>query len=59
MLALELTEHERVNNMDQLIEVVRKVRTAGLSLALDDFGGGRSSLRLWSQVKPEIVKIDK
>ncbi|WP_394788459.1 GGDEF domain-containing protein [Rhodoferax sp.] len=59
MLVLELTEHERVNNMDQLIEVVREVRAAGLSLALDDFGDGRSSLRLWSQVKPEIVKIDK
>ncbi|WP_092756941.1 EAL domain-containing protein [Rhodoferax sp. OV413] len=59
MLVLELTEHERVNNMDQLIDVVREVRAAGLSLALDDFGDGRSSLRLWSQVKPEIVKIDK
>lgn len=59
MLVLELTEHERVNNMDQLIEVAREVRAAGLSLALDDFGDGRSSLRLWSQVKPEIVKIDK
>ena len=59
MLVLELTEHERVNNMDQLIEVVGEVRAAGLSFALDDFGDGRSSLRLWSQVKPEIVKIDK
>nr|WP_315430462.1 phosphodiesterase [uncultured Albidiferax sp.] len=59
MLVLELTEHERVNNMDQLIDVVREVRAAGLSLALDDFGDGRSSLRLWSQVKPELVKIDK
>ncbi len=59
MLVLELTEHERVNSMDQLTEVAGEVRAAGLSLALDDFGDGRSSLRLWSQVKPEIVKIDK
>jgi GGDEF domain-containing protein len=28
-------------------------------LALDDFGDGRSSVRLWSQLKPEFVKIDK
>jgi EAL domain-containing protein (putative c-di-GMP-specific phosphodiesterase class I) len=27
--------------------------------ALDDFGASRSSLRLWSELKPEIVKIDK
>jgi diguanylate cyclase (GGDEF)-like protein len=59
MLVLEITEHQRVDNMDELAEVVAKVRAAGLALALDDFGDGRSSLRLWSQLKPEVVKIDK
>jgi diguanylate cyclase (GGDEF)-like protein len=39
--------------------VVKQVRSVGIALALDDFGDGRSSLRLWSQLKPEIVKIDK
>ena len=59
MLVVEITEHERVDNMDHLAEVVREVRSAGVALALDDFGNGRSSLRLWSQLKPEFVKIDK
>jgi len=59
MLVLEITEHERVDDMDHLADVVRQVRSAGISLALDDFGDGRSSLRLWSQLKPEVVKIDK
>lgn len=59
MLVLEITEHERVEDMDHLAEVVQYVRAAGVSLALDDFGDGRSSLRLWSQLKPEVVKIDK
>ena len=59
MLVLEITEHERVDNMDRLAEVVQEVRAAGLALALDDFGDGRSSLRLWSQIKPEVVKIYK
>jgi EAL domain-containing protein (putative c-di-GMP-specific phosphodiesterase class I)/GGDEF domain-containing protein len=59
MLVLEITEHERVTDMDHLVEVVQQVRATGVSLALDDFGDGRSSLRLWSQIKPEIVKIDK
>ena len=59
MLVLEITEYERVADMDYLASVVREVRSAGVSLALDDFGDGRSSLRLWSQLKPEIVKIDK
>ena len=59
MLVLEITEHERVTDMDRLARIVEIVRGAGVSLALDDFGDGRSSLRLWSQLKPEYVKIDK
>ena len=59
MLVIEITEHERVTNMDQLAEVVKDIHATGVCLALDDFGDGRSSLRLWSQIKPEIVKIDK
>lgn len=59
MLVLEITEHERVTDMDYLASVVAEIRTTGVSLALDDFGDGRSSLRLWSQLKPEFVKIDK
>jgi EAL domain-containing protein (putative c-di-GMP-specific phosphodiesterase class I)/GGDEF domain-containing protein len=59
MLVLEITEYERVTDMDYLASVVCEIRSAGVSLALDDFGDGRSSLRLWSQIKPEFVKIDK
>ncbi len=59
MLVLEITEHERVDDMDELARVADEVHLAGVSLALDDFGDGRSSLRLWSQIRPDIVKIDK
>ncbi len=59
MLVLEITEYERVADMDELALAVQEVRAAGMALALDDFGDGRSSLRLWSQLKPEFVKIDK
>jgi diguanylate cyclase (GGDEF)-like protein len=59
MLVLEITEHERIESMDHFAEVVAEVRSVGISIALDDFGDGHSSLRLWSQIKPEVVKIDK
>jgi diguanylate cyclase (GGDEF)-like protein len=59
MLVIEITEHERVTDMEELARVVAEVHDTGVSLALDDFGDGRSSLRLWSQIKPDIVKIDK
>lgn len=58
-LVVELTEHEHVRDFDALMLAVGKLRRYNISLALDDFGDGRSSLRLWSQIKPEIVKIDK
>ena len=59
MLVLEITEHERINDMNKLAQVADELHLTGISLALDDFGDGKSSLRLWSQIRPNIVKIDK
>ena len=58
-LVLEITEHERIADMDLLSETLSSLRGRGIGLALDDFGDGHSSLRLWSQLKPDIVKIDR
>lgn len=58
-LVVELTEHEQVRDVDSLVAAVGSLRRHKTCLALDDFGDGRSSLRLWSELKPEIVKIDK
>ncbi|WP_296529233.1 EAL domain-containing protein [Rhodoferax sp.] len=58
-LVLEITEYERVPDMDHFANAIADIRALGVAIALDDFGDGRSSLRLWSQLKPEIVKIDK
>ncbi|BAO81097.1 hypothetical protein SRAA_1243 [Serpentinimonas raichei] len=58
-LVLELTEHEQVVEIDAIQSVIERLRRHGGALALDDFGDGRSSLRLWSELHPEYVKIDK
>ena len=57
-IVLELTEHERVESTDRLIASLTTLRALGIALALDDFGDGRSSLRLWAEIKPDMVKID-
>lgn len=59
MLVIEITEHERVSDMPGLLHALRAVHACGARLALDDFGDGHSSLRLWAEVKPDFVKIDK
>ena len=58
-LVIEITEHERVADLPRLIATAADLRATGLRFALDDFGDGRSSLRLWAELRPEIVKIDK
>ncbi|MEF7614165.1 EAL domain-containing protein [Aquincola sp. MAHUQ-54] len=58
-LVIEITEHEHVRDVDRLQPAVLALRRRGIGVALDDFGDGRSSLRLWSELKPEVVKIDK
>lgn len=58
-IVIELTEHERVHDMASLQRAARVLHEHGVGLALDDFGDGRSSLRLWSELRPDLVKIDK
>lgn len=58
-LVIELTEHEHVEDLASLHGVVDLLRLQGVQMALDDFGDGRSSLRLWSELRPDYVKIDR
>ena len=58
-LILELTEHERVEDTAALRTAFAALAGQSVGLALDDFGDGRSSLRLWAELKPQMVKLDK
>ncbi len=58
-VVVELTEHERVRDVGQLVRAAQALRQHGVAVALDDFGDGRSSLRLWSELRPDLVKLDK
>lgn len=55
----EITESSPDIDYGQLKQAVDKLREAGLDVAMDDLGEGFSSLRLWSELKPGFVKIDK
>jgi diguanylate cyclase (GGDEF)-like protein len=58
-LVVEITEHDRVTDFAELLAAATGFRRSGIEFALDDFGDGRSSLRLWAELQPEFVKIDK
>jgi diguanylate cyclase (GGDEF)-like protein len=58
-LVIEITEHERVEDHQILNDAIQFLRSLGVSIALDDFGDGKSSLRLWAELQPEYLKIDR
>ncbi|HRL20720.1 MAG TPA: GGDEF domain-containing protein [Alcaligenes sp.] len=58
-LVVELTESERTDSYYHLHQATEMYRQEGLQFAIDDLGEGYASLRLWSELRPEYVKIDK
>ena len=57
-IVLELTEREAVEDIDRLRNAVESCRVAGIRVAADDVGAGNAGLRLLSQLRFDIVKID-
>ncbi len=55
---IELTENQRTYDYNLLREAAKHYRAMGFEIAIDDLGEGFSSLRLWSELRPEYVKID-
>jgi diguanylate cyclase (GGDEF)-like protein len=55
---IELTENQPTYDYELLREAVMHYRRMGFQIAIDDLGEGFSSLRLWSELRPEYVKID-
>lgn len=60
-VVIELTESEPVYeyNLEVLLEVAMHYQSLGFKIAIDDLGDGLSSPRLWSELRPEYVKIDR
>ncbi|MCL4557008.1 MAG: EAL and GGDEF domain-containing protein [Gammaproteobacteria bacterium] len=58
-IVIEITEHHPVQDYQLLIKAVEHYRGMGFTIALDDLGEGHSSLRLWSELRPDYVKLDK
>lgn len=58
-VVIELTEGQPFTDYVALKDAVISLKSMGFSVAIDDLGEGFSSLRLWSEVGPDYVKIDK
>jgi EAL domain-containing protein (putative c-di-GMP-specific phosphodiesterase class I) len=57
-VVVELTEHEMVENYNEIIAALQPFRTRGLRLAVDDAGTGYSSLQHILYLRPDLIKLD-
>jgi EAL domain-containing protein (putative c-di-GMP-specific phosphodiesterase class I)/ActR/RegA family two-component response regulator len=57
-LVLEITEHEAVEDYDDLVDALAPLRSLGAKVAIDDAGAGFASLRHTLRIAPDIVKLD-
>lgn len=58
-LNLEITETVIMQDMHQALETLKKVRSVGVTISIDDFGTGFSSLSYLKDLPADHLKIDR
>ncbi|KFF43842.1 MULTISPECIES: putative bifunctional diguanylate cyclase/phosphodiesterase [Pseudomonas] len=58
-LELEITESVLMQNVDETVDTLRRIKAMGVRLALDDFGTGYSSLSYLRRFPIDVLKIDQ
>jgi len=57
-LELEITETALIENIEQAIEILRRLRGTGVRISIDDFGTGLASLSYLKRLPIDQLKID-
>ena len=57
-VVIEITENQPTFDFAAMRSALLHYRGMGFKIAIDDLGEGFSSLRLWSELRPEYIKID-
>ena len=58
-VVFELTESQPLDEFDLLRAASDHFQRQGFAIALDDLGAGYAGLRVWSELRPDYVKIDR
>ncbi len=59
LLDIEITESMAVNNLSKVVKCLGLFKEMGISISMDDFGTGHSSLALLQELPLDILKIDR
>jgi len=57
-VVIEITENQPTFDFVAMRSALLHYRAMGFQIAIDDLGEGFSSLRLWSELRPEYIKVD-
>lgn len=57
-IVIEITENQPTFDFESMRGALLHYRSMGFKIAIDDLGEGFSSLRLWSELRPEFIKVD-
>lgn len=58
-VVIELSERYVVNDPELLAQALLYYRELGFKVAIDDLGSGYAGLKLWSEILPDFVKVDR
>ena len=58
-IVIEITEQQALDDFVPLRATAAAFRRWGFRIAVDDLGAGYAGLRVWSELKPDYVKIDR
>ena len=58
-IVIEVTEQSSLRSFDKVREALLELKEQGVSVAIDDMGGGAVSLRDVAVLKPDYIKFDR
>ncbi|WP_170211614.1 EAL domain-containing protein [Rhodoferax bucti] len=56
-MGLDISGYTRVPQLEVLIQALRPLRDAGVTIALDDFKASENSMKVWAKVLPNVIKM--
>jgi EAL domain-containing protein (putative c-di-GMP-specific phosphodiesterase class I) len=57
-LVIEITENEKISDLNRLKKFIKRFRRHGARIAIDDFGSGYSNFKHILDIEPDFLKID-
>lgn len=57
-VVFEIVESEAIENFDEIVAVIEKLKGLGCKIAIDDFGTGYSNFEYLMKLKTDYIKID-